>query len=329
MVTVSKNVVISGIPDANGDMPTIEGGNRPFFVDAGNASVSIQKLNFIRPASNAIFVYSAGGLTVAGCVIESVQPTIEFGMEAGQANPLAGAIFVGADPVPPNSTTHPGKPENFSGVLAVVNNDIDVGALPGTHTHVSGNNIRNVSEPAINLRVVGGRISVERNLVTTGAVATASSDAIRIVGSGSYLIAHNRIDCGWADGTVTGINVLGQAPPMVPVTDAVIVDNDVSMSAPDGTVFAANSAGIEIRCFAQGHSVLNNRIRGRARAAVSLIDQNAGMPAGNSFVSNDVGSFQSSLADIFIDAGVANTIIIGGQANVEDHGVGTTVVLKP
>jgi hypothetical protein len=32
---------------------------------------------------------------------------------------------------------------------------------------------------------------------------------------------------------------------------AIVVDNDVTMSAPEGTVFGANSAGIEIRGFAQ------------------------------------------------------------------------------
>jgi hypothetical protein len=29
---------------------------------------------------------------------------------------------------------------------------------------------------------------------------SANPDTIRVVGSGSYLIAHNSIDCGWADG---------------------------------------------------------------------------------------------------------------------------------
>src|SRR5712691_6122517 len=37
MVTVSKNVVISGSLDGNGDMPSIEGGEWPFFVDALDA----------------------------------------------------------------------------------------------------------------------------------------------------------------------------------------------------------------------------------------------------------------------------------------------------
>ena len=161
-------------------------------------------------------------------------------------------------------------------------------------------------------------------MIVTG--VTGGSDAIRVVGSGSYLIAHNSIDCGWANGAATGINVFGNGNGFAPEASAIVVDNDVTMSAPEGTVFGANSAGIQIRGFAQGNSVLNNRIRGRARAALAVNSNNAGIPGNNSFVANDLDGFQSSLADIFVDAGVTNTSVIGRQGRVEDHGTGTVVV---
>src|SRR5215510_8287423 len=41
MVTVSKQVVISGNRDEHGEMPVIVGGFFPFFIDAPNSSVSI------------------------------------------------------------------------------------------------------------------------------------------------------------------------------------------------------------------------------------------------------------------------------------------------
>jgi hypothetical protein len=110
------------------------------------------------------------------------------------------------------------------------------------------------------------------------------------------------------------------------VASAIVVDNDITMSAVEGTVFGANSAAIEIRGYAQGNSALNNRIRGRARAALAVNAQNAGMPGNNSFVANDLDGFQSSLADIFVDMGVTNTSVIGRQGRVEDHGAGTVVV---
>ncbi len=104
------------------------------------------------------------------------------------------------------------------------------------------------------------------------------------------------------------------------------MDNFVIMSGPEGTVFSANSAGIEIRGFAHGNSVLNNRIRGHANAALTVLNQNGGIPGNNSFIANDLDGFRSSLADIFVDAGATNTFVIGRQASVEDHGSGTIVV---
>jgi hypothetical protein len=347
MVTVSKNVAISGRRDANGDMATIQGGEWPFLVDAVDARVTIQGLHFISPAAGAIWIYAVGGLAVTGCRIESIVPSAVFGMEGGQANPVSAAIFVGADPNPPGKT-QPGKPENFSGTLAILNNDMDVGAMVGAlslgvvmfsvgrspdkevDVYVSGNNIRNVTEPAINLQVIGGRASAERNVLVTGVVkgGAAQPDAIRVLGPGSYLIAHNSVDCGWADGEATGINVIGQASPLGEA-GAVIVDNDITMSAPEGTVFDTNSAGIEVRGFVQGNSVLNNKIRGRAGAALAEVVQNGRIPGNNSFVANDLDGFQSSLADIFIDAGVTSTFVIGRQATVQDNGSGTVVVPMP
>ncbi|HEY3840965.1 MAG TPA: hypothetical protein VGL72_30550 [Bryobacteraceae bacterium] len=81
--------------------------------------------------------------------------------------------------------------------------------------------------------------------------SSANPDAIRVVGPGSYLVAHNTIDCGWTDGGATGINVIGQAAPRT-AANAVILDNDINMSAPDGSIFGPNSAGIEVRGYAQG-----------------------------------------------------------------------------
>ena len=78
--------------------------------------------------------------------------------------------------------------------------------------------------------------------------------------------------------------------------------------------------------YAQGNAVLNNRIRGRARAALVVAGKSGGVPGNNTFVSNDLAGFQSSLADVLVDVGVTNTAIVGRKATVEDHGVGTVVV---
>lgn len=146
------------------------------------------------------------------------------------------------------------------------------------------------------------------------------------MGAGSYLVAPNSIDCGWPDTGASGINLIGQPSLLVPETSAVVVDNDVTMSAPASTVFGPNSAAIEIKGFAGGNTVLHNRIRGRANAALTVLDQNGGMPENTSFVSNDLSGFQSSLADIFVDAGATGTFIIGHKATVMDLASGMVIV---
>jgi hypothetical protein len=334
MVTVSRQVVISGYPDESGDTPAIEGGFVPFYVEANGARVVIQGLRFVRPTGAAIWVYAASGLVIAGCRIEDAEPSGEF---MGLAHPYASPIFI----------TSTGQPENFSGTLWISNNDIDVGGTAGDQTtgiyidgvgkspdkevdlYIFGNNIRNITDSVIDVKSIGGRVHIERNVIATGAISLPiglKPQAINVVGSGSYLIAHNSIVSQWATGT--GITVQGN--PGLSEESSIVVDNDVTMSAPDGTVFGSNSAGIMILGFAQGNAVLNNRIRGRARAALAVGGKGGGIPANNTFVMNDLAGFQPSLADIFVDAGVTNTLVVARKGTtIADHGVGTVAVPMP
>ena len=100
-----------------------------------------------------------------------------------------------------------------------------------------------------------------------------------------------------------------------PVAGAIVVNNDVTMSAPEGTVFRANSAGIEIRGSAQDNTVRNNRIRGRARAALAVVSQD-GVPRNNTLVSNDLEEFQSSGPGVSVDAAALHTVVVERQAHV-------------
>jgi hypothetical protein len=330
-ITVSKEVVISGNRDEDGEMPVIEGGFFPFFVEAPGSRVTIRGLRFIRPKGAAIWIYAVNGLTIAASRFEGVEPSAEFAKYAGMAHPVAVAIFIGSNPVPPKAGQEE-YPENNSGTLSIVNNDGDVGGTAGDQTlgicvfgvgktpdkkvdlYISGNNIRNITERGINVNQIGGQAHIERNAITTGAIAGPSNgvqpDVIRAAGSGSYLIAHNSIVSEWAVGAA--IRVQGSV--WSPEANAIVVDNDVTMSAPAGTVFGANSAGIEIRGAAQANAVLNNRIRGRARAALAVVGQKGGTPGNNTFVSNDFEGFQSSHADVFVEAGVTNTVIVERKA---------------
>jgi len=335
MVLVSKAVAISGARDEDGKTTSIEAGTIPFYVEAPGAAVSVQGLRFVRPTGDAMLVYAVSGLAIASCKIEGVVP-----LDVGGAG-----IEVNTSGNPP-TPAQPGHPENISGTLLIANNDIDV---PGTaldntlgiivfsvgvpraevEVYVSGNSIRNSTERAINLYQVGGRAYVERNVITTSTIVGRSNimgcrgtDVIHVTGTGAYLVARNSVHSRWATGG--GIRVDSQAKAW-PIINAVVVENDVEMQAPDDAVFDRCSAGISIFGPAQGNVVLNNRVRGRARAALALLSKPAGVPASSTLVLNRSGHFQASLADVFVDDGVMNTLI-AGPGTVEDHGAGTVIM---
>jgi hypothetical protein len=341
-ILVSRQVAITGTRDENGEITTIEGGDNTFAVDAPGASVTIQGLHFVRSTEDSIVVLAASGLVIAHCRIDGVRPLPD------PTDPMRGifaeGVFVVTTPtllVP--TAAQPGQPENVSGRVLIFDNDIDVGGTAADNTlgiavfaagkspdkevdlYISGNRVRNNTSRLIDVVSVGGRVHIEGNLITTGTIAgpsAVSPDAIHAGGIGSYLIAHNSIVSEWA----TGAGIRVQANAAFTEAGAIVADNDVTMTAPEGTVFDANSAAIEILGFAQGNMILNNRIRGRARAAFSMVAAGGGVPGNNTFTSNDVAGFQPSLAGVVIDTGVSNTIVVGPPLSVEDHGVGTIIV---
>jgi hypothetical protein len=345
-IRVSNQVVISGTSDDHGGtrdkqdgMTSIASGTVPFYVEAFGARVEILGLRFIQPKAEAIAVSAVSGLVIASCKIEGVEP-----LDGGSDG--IGIYTTFAPPTP----THPGKPENISGTLLITNNDIDMAggtaldntggiivlsvgqtAENGADVYVSGNSIRNTTEPAISFHRVGGRAHVEDNVLVTDVVSAdqraPGPEVIRVFNTGSYVIARNRIDCRWAAPNAKGIGVASQFA-VWPIERAIVADNDVIMSPPPDMVFGDFSAGINIRAFAQGNVVTNNRIRGRARAALSVErNANAGAnPDSNEFLLNRVGLFEASDADIVVGDAVTNTRIVG-QGTVDDHGIGTVIVL--
>jgi hypothetical protein len=193
--------------------------------------------------------------------------------------------------------------------------------------YISGNEIRNITEPAINFRRIDGRAHVEENVITTGTMLGAAGrpNAIRIVNIGSYVIAHNSILCQWPDPDAAGIAVISQFADW-PMEQAVVVDNEVTMSPPEGVVFGALSAGIDIRGFAQDNVVANNRIRGRARAALAVDVFSGGIPGNTAFVLNRLDEFEASVADVIVGTGVTDTLIFGQKGTISDQGIDTIIL---
>jgi hypothetical protein len=348
MVLVSKEVTISGTRDDNGALTTIHGGTIPFLIEAPGSHVTFQKLRFVRPKRAAIAVSTAGGLAITECEFATVEPLRYPASQGANASSIAVAIFLGTVGNPP-TPDRPGRPENIYGNVLIANNDIDVGGTAEDNTLgvaifstgkspnqdvdicVCGNNIRNVTERAINVYQIGGRARIEGNVITTGRIVGAAGgvapDAIHAVGSGSYLIAHNSINTSWSSGA--GIRVQGQG---WMIQNAIVVDNDVVMSPPDISGFGANSTGIELRGFARGNIVLKNRIRGRARAALAVLagpGAAVGLPSNNTIAINDHQEFSASLANVLVGAGASNTLVVVSEKRlVEDHGIGTSIVQR-
>ena len=330
-ILISKAVAISGAADA-----IIERGTIPFYVAAPGAKVGIQNVHFVSPSKSAIVVYAVSGLVIASCRIEGYAPlpNIQF------SGISVGASDMAVTPTP----SQPGHPENISGRILIADNDIDAGANPlgnvlgitsfsagqspdgEVDLYISGNRIRNITRPGIDLRRIGGRAHVEGNVITTGPVSSQSNtEAIRAVNIGSFVIAHNVIHCQWPDPDAIGISVFSQIADW-PMADAVVVDNKVTMSPPDGVIFAGFSAGIDIRGFAQNIFVGNNRIRGSARAAVAVDVFNGGVPANTAFVLNRLGGFDSSLPGVIVGDGVSDTLILGQKGTVNDLGINTVIL---
>jgi hypothetical protein len=163
---------------------------------------------------------------------------------------------------------------------------------------ITGNTIRNTSQKGINIRQVGGRARIERNIVTTSVVYRGSAPnyatGVYCACSGSYIIAHNLIDL--ADPNAAGIRIKGCSVGGA-TEGASITDNDVSMSAAEGAVLGLGSAGIEIKGLARGTLVQRNRIRGRARVGLSVVPDRAGKPTGHTFDRNDQEHFIAPLSE--------------------------------
>lgn len=310
-VLVSKEVTISGAWDEHGEITAIDGGDIPFAVEAGGAAIRIERLRFIRPKRYAIFVDAVTGLAIESCTIEGVEPLPLPGNPTGMSYGFG--IYVSTLLGLPTPES-PGKPENISGKLSIVDNQISlngaadegmgimivsVGDMKNpVEVDISGNSIRNASQKGINLKQIGGRARIERNLVTSSVVyagpARGFIAGIHCGGSGSYLVAHNRIDM--ADPNGAGIR-LRAYPGLAAIESATVTDNDVTMSAQEEAALGARSAGIEILGLARDNIVHQNRIRGHARVALSLAPDNTGIPTRNNLDENDHEGFSSSAAN--------------------------------
>ena len=309
VILVSKQVTISGTWDEHGELTTIDGGEVPLAVEAHGARVRIERLRFVRPKLFAISVDEVNGLEIESCIMENVQPLPLHGMSSERSYGFG--IYVSAVMGLP-SPERPGNPGNVSGKLSILNNQISLGGPAGNgvgimvasvgdlekpvEVEISGNTTRDSTLKGITVAHISGQAVIERNTVSMNVVSAGQSPGSGILcgGSGSYRIAHNLISV--ADPNAAGIRIRDYPALGLAIEHATITDNDVTLSAPEGSVFGGRSAGIEIKGLARGTVVQRNRIRGRARAALLVGPAKAGTPTGTTFDRNDQEHF-ISLAD--------------------------------
>jgi hypothetical protein len=348
-VLIAKAVSIDGWQEEDGEMATIERGTIPFYVNAPGQSVAIRGLHFVDPEADAIVVYSVQGLEVAASRIEGARP-----FRAGAQGTAQGIAVVNAGGVP--LPTNAGHPENVSGVLRIVGNDIDMtgGAslvdntlgitvfnvgVPGAEVdvQVAGNRIRNVTEPAINFRRIFGQAEIEHNAIQTGSIIgnAGRNSAIRIANTGSYHVAHNFIEYEWPATDGEGIGVFSQIGLQGwHIQKAMVEDNDIEMRPPAGIAFDEFNAAIGLYGFADSNVVRRNHIRGTARAGITtpsvfpLPPQAAAHPLDNVFAENRFEHFAATVADIFVGNNSIGTLIVG-RGTVVDGGTGTVVIRHP
>ena len=117
---------------------------------------------------------------------------------------------------------------------------------------------------------------------------------MKILGKGQGIRGFMKTSPGWIDPNAIGIGVFSQFAAW-PVTDAVVANNEVTMSPPEGVQFGDYSAGIDIRGIVQGNEIGNS-----ARAAVAVDVFNGGTPDDKAFVLNRFDHFEPSVADMVV-----------------------------
>jgi hypothetical protein len=201
---------------------------------------------------------------------------------------------------------------------------------PADRLLIADNRIAGTTSHGIDLRDVKGPATVERNIVETGMVGRSGLpgsfvDALRLIGVGEYLVDHNQFDCGFENAAVVRLGGTSKA---------VIRQNEVVASVPASKVPGLQSAGVQVEGSAKDNEIMENRIKGRGRVAISVIFSDFkldkptgtdGNPSTTTFQGNNVQQFAPTVATVEVGAGAKTTTIVGGSGTLIDNGIGTVV----
>ena len=191
---------------------------------------------------------------------------------------------------------------------------------------IRGNAIRDTGygtiESSFNVSFVTGApatVSIVDNHLRPGSAPNAFGVGIEINGEGSYYIARNDILVESPYGL--GVYALG-APDfgIAPMIAPVIERNNVTLHLRTDLrpVFAD---GIDLVGTVSRAYVGQNAVTGSGFAALGLYDVNDGSDLGfNTYVGNQIATFDPTVADVFLDTAAHDTVLKGFSGEVIDLG---------
>jgi hypothetical protein len=324
----SRVILVTGAVTIRGQDATIRGGGSAtsggqqavFLIDAPGADVTIESLRFVNPHNAAIRVTQSGDLRIANCQVEGMTPSAVGVQNAALAVHLPGGP-VGAVSILENRFQIGGTAADSVGGIIMTG--------PADRLLIADNRITGTTSHGMDLRDVNGPARVERNIIETGTVGRSGLpgqfvDALRLIGSGEYVVERNQFDCGFENAAVVRLGGTKKA---------VIRQNEVVASVPTGKVPGLQSAGVQVQGSANDNEILENRIKGGGRVAISVIFSNfpldkangTGNPLATRFQGNNVQQFAPTVATVEVGAGATDTRIVGGSGTLIDNGTGTVV----
>lgn len=328
----SRVILVSGAVTIRGQDATIRGGGSAtpsgqqavFLIDAPGGDVTIEGLRFVNPHNAAIRVARSGDLRIANCQVEGITPSAVG--TPGNVQNAALAIHL---------------PGGSVGAVSILENRFQIGGTaddsiggiimtgPANSVVIADNRITGTTSHGMDLRDVNGPARVERNIIETGTVGRSGLpgqfvDALRLIGSGEYLVEKNQFDCGFENAAVVRLGGTKKA---------VIRQNEVVASVPTGKMTGQQSAGVQVQGSANDNEILENRIKGHGRVAISVIFSNfpldkangTGNPLATRFQGNNVQQFAPTVATVEVGAGATDTRIVGGSGTLIDNGTGTII----
>jgi hypothetical protein len=328
----SRVILVTGAVTIRGQDATILGGGSAapggmqavFLIDAPGVGVTIEGLRFVKPHNAAIRIARSGDVRIARCQVDGMTSS-EVATPAGAQN-AALAIHLTGGPFGAVSIL-----ENKFQIGGTANESIGGIIMAGRADRllIADNRITGTTSHGIDLRDVNGPATVERNIVETGTVGRSGLpgqfvDALRLIGSGEYLVDRNQFDCGFENAAVVRLGGTKKA---------VIRQNEVVASVPTGKAPGLQSAGVQVQGSADQNEILQNRINGRGRVAISVIFSNfpldkgngTGNPSATQFQGNNVQQFAPTVATVEVGTGAKDTTIVGGSGTLIDNGTGTVV----